>query len=595
MVNIAIVPEKMLSVPNWIVWKREIREGKETKVPYRANSFGKAESNNSKTWTDFNTALSVSNDFDGIGFQSGIEPEAFILIDLDHCLSDASDFIEPWALEIIEEANSYTEISPSGDGFHVFCGGKLLKPSVKTQKAEIYGCKRYFTFTGNVFQNKKDFRELNEDEINKIYEMIQKTKQNKTETLLNYNNNTTKINDLPEKMFKAINGFKIQALWQGDTSAYSGDHSSADMALCNHLAFWTSRNFIEIDSLFRQSGLMRPKWDKVHFANGYTYGQITIERAINNCSNTIGDKNIKIGEQIDGQPREINCDKIASVSGVMEYLESVKQFYNNGKQAGLSTGWNNINKIFTMVPSLLYVITGYPGSGKTEFILDISNNLAVSHDFTWAIYSPENYPAPFIIQNLTEKNKKMSFFGSNRMNFSDVEESMKFLEEHYKLIGINNESVTLDMILNTAKDLNIDGLIIDPYNELEHTRPTEMSLTEFVGYNLMKLRRYARINNQIVIVSGHPAKPKKNEDGSYLVPELYDISDSAHWRNKPDIGIIIYRNEKTGLTDIHCKKMRFKNHGCLGVESLEFDITKGTFSQQKTEEEKKQEGRGDIW
>jgi len=81
-----------------------------------------------------------------------------------------------------------------------------------------------------------------------------------------------------------------------------------------------------------------------------------------------------------------------------------------------------------MVPSLLYVITGYPCSGKTEFILDISNNLAVSHDFSWAIYSPENYPAPFIIQNLTEKNKKMSFFGSNRMNFSDVEESMKFLK-----------------------------------------------------------------------------------------------------------------------------------------------------------------------
>jgi len=98
----------------------------------------------------------------------------------------------------------------------------------------------------------------------------------------------------------------------------------------------------------------------------------------------------------------------------------------------------------------------------------------------------------------------------------------------------------------------------------------------------------------MLLVSGHPSKPRKNEDGSYLVPDLYDISDSAHWRNKPDIGIIIYRNEKTGLTDIHCKKMRFKNHGCLGVESLEFDITKEHLANKK-QKKKKNKKEGEIY
>ena len=76
----------------------------------------------------------------------------------------------------------------------------------------------------------------------------------------------------------AANGGKFAVLWEGDTSGYDR-HSEADMALCCLLSFWANGDASHVDALFRQSGLMRPKWDEVHYADGATYGERTVERA----------------------------------------------------------------------------------------------------------------------------------------------------------------------------------------------------------------------------------------------------------------------------------------------------------------------------
>jgi len=82
-----------------------------------------------------------------------------------------------------------------------------------------------------------------------------------------------------EKARNASNGEKFQRLWNGQTRGYES-HSEADLALCSLLAFWTGGDRSRIDRLFRQSGLMREKWDEVHYADGSRYGEKTIERAI---------------------------------------------------------------------------------------------------------------------------------------------------------------------------------------------------------------------------------------------------------------------------------------------------------------------------
>src|SRR2546423_15199321 len=70
---------------------------------------------------------------------------------------------------------------------------------------------------------------------------------------------------------------------RGDLSGQGGDHSAADFALCCRLAYWT-QDAAQIDRLFRRSGLMRAKWDEVHFSDGTTYGARTIANALADVS-----------------------------------------------------------------------------------------------------------------------------------------------------------------------------------------------------------------------------------------------------------------------------------------------------------------------
>jgi twinkle protein len=86
-------------------------------------------------------------------------------------------------------------------------------------------------------------------------------------------------------------------------------------------------------------------------------------------------------------------------------------------------------------------------------------------------------------------------------------------------------------------------VVIDPWNEMDHTRPPDMTLTEYVGYAIKQFRKLAKKYKVYLIVVAHPSKMLRGQGGKYPVPGLYDISDSAHWSNKADIGIVVHRED----------------------------------------------------
>ena len=284
--RLGLIPPELKAVPHFCLWRLEQRDGKQTKVPYQING-QLAKSNDHTTWSLLPCALQkVNGHYSGIGFQAGVEPCGFILIDLDHCIVDGE--ILPWALDIVIATNSYTELSPSGQGIHIFCGGKLPGASIKTVSAEIYDHLRYFTVTGNILDERSTYRQLSNAEIALIYEMVKATKPNRVEPKAAPQNTSIPVShltnsDLLEKMFRSKNGAAIQRLYNGDTTAHGDDSSSADLALCSHLAFWTSKNSATMDTLFRQSKLYRDKWDIKHSSDNSTYGEMTIQKAIAGC------------------------------------------------------------------------------------------------------------------------------------------------------------------------------------------------------------------------------------------------------------------------------------------------------------------------
>jgi twinkle protein len=125
----------------------------------------------------------------------------------------------------------------------------------------------------------------------------------------------------------------------------------------------------------------------------------------------------------------------------------------------------------------------------------------------------------------------------------------------------------------------IRGLVIDPYNEIEHRRPANMTETEYVSQLLGKVKRFAQHHGVHVWFVAHPAKIHRNSDGSRPSPTLYDISGSANWVNKADLGIVIHRDpdKDPTMTEIQVRKVRFKSVGKIGTAALRWDRVSGRY------------------
>jgi hypothetical protein len=226
-------------------------------------------------------------------------------IDLDHCRDPSTGKIDAWAHAIIAQLGSYTEISPSGAGMHILLKGslpegtdgkkRLLKGDGYRQDAavEIYSAGRYFTCTGQRLPNTPLTVEDRQDVLIALYSEIfgpaeadhptkagRKTQVEAQDTPRGTTIQAGEMLDeaIIARMLGSANAGLIEDLLDGDTSSYGGDDSAADLSLCNHLAFWTGKNKVQMDRIFRQSKLYRPKWDEKR--GRQTYGEMTIEKAI---------------------------------------------------------------------------------------------------------------------------------------------------------------------------------------------------------------------------------------------------------------------------------------------------------------------------
>lgn len=274
----------------WVCWAARRRNGKRTKVPLNPNTGGFASTADPKTWGTFDTALlaATQSSVDGIGFVF-TDADPYVGVDLDDCRDPATGQLSDVAAEIVTRLQSYTEISPSGTGLHVIARGALPDGPRRRGSVEMYDTKRFFTMTGDRLVATPTTVCTRPRALRSVYRAhVADDEHADTETTptppADGRQTPTPTSSLPtdealiERARAAENGEKFSRLWAGDIGGYDS-HSEADMALCCLLAFWTAGDAARIDRLFRQSGLMRPKWDEVHYADGSTYGEKTVERA----------------------------------------------------------------------------------------------------------------------------------------------------------------------------------------------------------------------------------------------------------------------------------------------------------------------------
>ncbi|MBR6571609.1 MAG: DNA primase [Clostridia bacterium] len=283
-------PKELITLRQWICWRLEPdpKSDKPRKVPYDPKTGRKASSTNPESWATLAEAQAAREKFlfTGIGFVF-TEECGIVGVDIDHCRNDDGSFTDV-AKAILEKAQSYTEVSPSGSGLHILLRGVMPGKGNKnsTSGVEMYAAARYFTMTGNRLEGTPEAIMDGKDILPWIHEnyIAKKTsKKAKAKKALR----TVSLTDeqVLEKARAAQNGDDFSALWDGSWEGKFGSQSEADLSLCCSLAFWTGKNKEQMDRLFRQSKLFREKWDKVHHANGATYGEETLEQAIARTEN----------------------------------------------------------------------------------------------------------------------------------------------------------------------------------------------------------------------------------------------------------------------------------------------------------------------
>lgn len=278
------------------------------------------------------------------------------------------------------------------------------------------------------------------------------------------------------------------------------------------------------------------------------------------------------------------------LQGVIEaadIMADVRRLYAEGLPKGVSTGWDDLDPFYTVRPCEFTVVTGIPNSGKSNWLDDLCVHLAKLHGWKFAMFSPENQPVEDHAARLAEKYLWQGFGEgtARRMSPAEMENGMAWVNRHFFWILPEDDAEwTLDVVLDRAKSLirrkGVRGIVIDPWNEMEHLRPSQLTETEYISQSLKRFRQFARLNDVHAWMVAHPMKLKKGQDGTYPVPTLYDISGSAHWRNKADNGICVWRdfsNPENRAVQVYVQKIRFKQIGQLGVAELIYNRHWGTY------------------
>lgn len=282
------IPQTLKNLPNWICWKAIPQPRPDDpehigKIPINPKTGGNAQSNNPDTWANFDTAVKASEQYSGIGFMFGNSP--FFGVDIDGIEPDIREFLDGGdciVSEFIHALQSYAELSPSGKGIHIICRGELPKGARHRGNVEMYDFGRFFTVTGNSFGGYPGIADCTAA-IKPLHEKyLGGARTEPAQRIVQTAPLPCSVSEVLEAASRAKNGSRFQALYAGNFSEYSSQ-SEADMAFCNMLAFWTGRNAALMDEIFRNSGLMRDKWDRRQ--SGSTYGALTIQKAIEQCTN----------------------------------------------------------------------------------------------------------------------------------------------------------------------------------------------------------------------------------------------------------------------------------------------------------------------
>jgi hypothetical protein len=466
----------------WVLWQYVEREDsdKPAKMPItKGNKW--ADSSDPATWLPYGVVKNAYNEndcYEGIGIMFD---GSFLGIDFDDCLKDGV-ITDPLVEVFVDVANTYTEISPSGTGLHLYF--KLTGPSQlknrRHNKYEVYTKARYFTFTENLY-NQNVVRTAPPDEVESLLQIIGYPWNPVAEAVNQVVSGSTINLDLEivkQKMFASQHGTEIKTLYEGDTTQYGNDTSSAEAALCKHLAYWTNGNREAMKTLWLESGLAQR--DKTQHREDYV--ERTLDYALSGLVDGTGEVELMV-TSVDGTSNNSSDgpnlrQRIAAAEIDLEDLLKME----------IKVEWD-VEQLITA--GSLNMIASPPHQGKTFMALHISVCMA----YGLPVFGKFKVAKSKNVMIINEEDILAELKG--RLEEMVPEERVRNRIKLYESTGDKVSEEWADAVIERAKINNTGFIILDSFGSLSLANENDSQAV----YEVMDcFRRFVREGITVIFI-----------------------------------------------------------------------------------------------
>lgn len=278
---------------------------------------------------------------------------------------------------------------------------------------------------------------------------------------------------------------------------------------------------------------------------------------------------------------DIHSEQKFPVSGtfhISDLKDDILGLFNNGLPstiAPLHHSMSNLKKIFSVMRGHMVTVTGIPSSGKSNFVEWYVLNLVYDYAMKASFFSPEHQPMSLHQSTFIEKAVGRNFWNDKngqRITKADIDRYVDWADEKiYVTSPERGEAASWDWLLEKFTEqmfsYGVDIFVVDAFNKVALPKGNKLDAINEV---LTKITAFAQANDVIVILVAHPTKMRKNDDGKYEVPTLYDVSGSADFYNQTHDGFSIHRvyedlgKGEEGCTEFHNTKTKYKFQGTIG-------------------------------
>ena len=253
---------------------------------------------------------------------------------------------------------------------------------------------------------------------------------------------------------------------------------------------------------------------------------------------------------------------IENVLRVNDIESDLDEFYRNGAKQGYTIGLQDFDSIFSTYTKQFIVVTGFPSSGKSDFVDQMTIGYNMMHGWKTAYASTENYPHYLHVDKLVRK-----LYGSTP-SYEDTKElawrrCVKHVNDNFFFIDFDN-GFELDKVLKKAEELvkrmGIRCLVIDPFNKVRDKANLSLSITDYTNQYLNKIDEFCKKHDVITILVAHPTKPQ-NDKGKLIEPTFYDVKGGGEFYDMSPHGILVHRNYEENTVMVKVLKVKFGNLG----------------------------------